>query len=98
MLEHLLLAQAKTSGPAAPGSDLPPIPWLAVTVIAAGLGLFSLLLMLPRRYKRCPSNRILVIYGKTGGGNAARCIHGGAAFVMPLIQDYDYLNLEPIQI
>jgi flotillin len=41
---------------------------------------------------------VLVIYGKTGGGNAARCIHGGAAFVVPLIQDFDYLDLDPIQI
>jgi flotillin len=55
-------------------------------------------MLLIRRYKRCPSNRVLVIYGKTGGGNAARCIHGGASFVMPLIQDYAYLNLDPIQI
>src|SRR5207248_5528871 len=45
-----------------------------------------------------PSNRVLVIYGKTGGGNAARCVHGGAAFVVPLIQDYAYLSLDPIQI
>jgi flotillin len=47
-----------------------------------------------KRYKRCPSNNILVIYGKTNQG-AARCIHGGAAFVWPLIQAYDYLDLEP---
>ncbi len=47
------------------------------------------------RYKRCPSNKILVIYGKTGGGSAAKCVHGGAAFVLPLLQDYEYLDLEP---
>ncbi|MEW6348110.1 MAG: SPFH domain-containing protein [Thermodesulfobacteriota bacterium] len=46
------------------------------------------------RYKRCPSNRILVIYGRTGEG-AAKCIHGGAAFVWPVFQDYAWLNLEP---
>jgi flotillin len=46
------------------------------------------------RYKRCPSNRVLVIYGKTGKG-AAKCVHGGAAFVWPLVQAYDYLDLEP---
>ncbi len=46
------------------------------------------------RYRRCPSNRILVVYGRTGKG-AAKTIHGGAAFVWPLIQDYAYLNLEP---
>ena len=48
--------------------------------------------------RRCPSNRVLVIYGKAGGGEASKCIHGGAAFVWPLIQDFAYLSLEPIQI
>ena len=38
------------------------------------------------RYKRCPSDKILVIYGKTGGGRSSKCIHGGASFIMPLIQ------------
>src|ERR671937_186297 len=71
-------------------------PW--PLVLAAAVVLFSFVILLAQRYKRCPSNRVLVIYGKTGGGNAARCVHGGAAFVVPLIQDYDYLNLEPIQI
>jgi flotillin len=53
-----------------------------------------MLITLLQRYKRCPSNKILVIYGKTGSG-AAKCVHGGAAFVWPLIQAYDYLDLEP---
>ena len=44
------------------------------------------------RYKRCPSNKVLVIFGKTGRG-VARTIHGGAAFVWPLVQDYAYLDL-----
>jgi len=59
---------------------------------------FGFLMTLARRYKRCPSNRVLVIYGKVGGGNTAKTIHGGAAFVWPLIQDHAYLSLEPIQI
>jgi len=46
------------------------------------------------RYKRCPSNRILVVYGKTGQG-AARCVHGGAAFVWPVLQSFEWLDLEP---
>src|SRR5260370_31847644 len=58
----------------------------------------SFLMMIVGRYKRCPSNRVLVIFGKVGGGNTAKCIHGGAAFVVPLLQDYAYLSLEPIQI
>ena len=60
-----------------------------------GLVVIALFMTLVSRYKRCPSNRILVIYGKTGSGMAARTIHGGAAFVWPLLQDYAYLDLEP---
>src|SRR3954464_6534812 len=74
------------------------IPWPAIGALAAGLVAFGLLMLIVKRYKRCPSNRVLVIYGKTGGGNAARCIHGGAAFVMPLIQAHAYLCLDPIKI
>jgi len=68
-----------------------------VTVFLVLLLLFivaAVFIMLAARYKRCPSNKILVIYGKTGSG-AARCVHGGAAFVWPLFQAYDYLELEP---
>jgi flotillin len=90
-----LLADA---GLALSSKNLTELPWPLITAAAAGVVLFSFLILLARRYKRCPSNRVLVIYGKTGGGNAARCVHGGAAFVVPLIQDYAYLSLEPIQI
>jgi len=78
------------------GTD--PNVLLALIALAVGLILLSALVLLVKRYKRCPSNRILVIYGKTSRGNAAKCVHGGAAFVWPLIQDYQYLTLEPIQI
>ncbi len=50
------------------------------------------------RFKRCPSDMILVIYGRVGSGQSARCIHGGGAFVMPLIQDYSFLRLTPMTI
>jgi flotillin len=46
------------------------------------------------RFKRCPANKILVIYGKTGKG-AANCVHGGAALVWPVLQSYEWLDLEP---
>jgi flotillin len=55
-------------------------------------------MFLAKRYKRCPSNRILVIYGRVGKDKSAICIHGGGAFVWPLIKDYQYLALEPITI
>jgi flotillin len=54
--------------------------------------------ILVRQYKRCPSNRILVVYGKVAGERAARCIHGGGTFVVPLLQSYSFLSLEPMTI
>jgi flotillin len=51
-----------------------------------------------KRYRRCPSDQILVIFGKVGKGQSARCIHGGGAFIWPLIQDYAYMSLTPITI
>ncbi|MER3319736.1 MAG: SPFH domain-containing protein [Allomuricauda sp.] len=62
------------------------------------LFIFIIIISFIRRYKRCPSDRILVVYGKVGTGNSAKCIHGGAAFVWPVIQDYEYLDLTPISI
>ena len=65
-----------------------------VLTIILLLVVFLLFVTFISRYKRCPSNKILVVYGKTGKG-AAKCVHGGAAFVLPLLQDYEYLDLEP---
>jgi len=56
--------------------------------------LIGILFLFVNRFKRCPSNRILVIYGKTGQG-AAKCVHGGAAFVWPVLQASAWLDLEP---
>ena len=50
------------------------------------------------RYKRCQSDKVLVIYGKTGSGRSSKCVHGGASFVWPLIQDYQWLDLTPLPI
>ena len=69
-----------------------------IAVIFAILFVFVFLIILIRRYKRCPSDRILVVYGKVGGGQSAKCIHGGAAFIFPVIQDYQFLNLTPMSI
>lgn len=59
---------------------------------------FGTLIFIASRYRRCPSDRILVVYGKVAGQKSARCFHGGAAFVWPVIQDYAYLSLTPIPI
>ena len=64
-----------------------------VVVVLATFAAFA------RRYRRCPSDKILVVYGKIGGGGlSARCHHGGAAFIWPIIQDYQFLELTPIPI
>ena len=69
-----------------------------IILIGAFVGLFFLMaLFFVSRYRRCPSDKILVIYGRTGQGSA-KCIAGGAEFVWPVIQDYEYLDLSPISI
>ena len=68
------------------------IPGLLAVVVVGFLAVMM------RAYKRCPSNRVLVIFGRRRAGDAAQCIHGGAHFVKPLLEDYDWLHLDPMQI
>ncbi len=70
---------------------------VALIVVPVLLVLFFVTLLV-RQYKRCPSNRVLVIYGKISGQRAAKCIHGGGSFVIPLLQSYAFLSLEPLTI
>ena len=65
-------------------------------MIAAALMLISIFVFIANQYKRCPSNKIIVVYGKTGGEKTAKCVHGGGTFIIPLIQDYGVLSLEPM--
>ncbi|MBN2765163.1 MAG: flotillin family protein [Paludibacteraceae bacterium] len=66
-------------------------------IIILAVVIFVTISALVSRYKRCPSDKILVVYGKTGG-TSAKCIHGGGAFIWPVIQDYAYLDLKPLSI
>jgi flotillin len=50
------------------------------------------------RYKKCPSNKILVIYGKVAGGKSCVTLHGGGAFIWPIIQSYQFMSLEPMRL
>ncbi|HKU41221.1 MAG TPA: SPFH domain-containing protein [Polyangiales bacterium] len=70
----------------------------AVVVITFVVLIVATLMFLAARYKRCPSDQVLVIFGKVGEGMSSRCIHGGGAFIWPLIQDYRYLSLTPLSI
>ncbi|KYG85581.1 flotillin [Roseivirga seohaensis] len=75
-----------------------------ILIAVVAVFIFVMLIGLFKRYKRCPSDRILVVYGRVGNnagtdtGRSAKCIHGGAAFVWPVIQDYAFLDLTPISI
>ena len=60
--------------------------------------LVFLFMAIVNRYRRCPSDKILVIYGNRGNSKSAKCVHGGGAFVWPIIEDYAYLSLTPIGI
>ena len=80
---------------------LPPSVLIAVVVVVVLV--FSLLLMCLARYRRCPSDKVMVIYGKVGqnkdgSARSARCIHGGAAFIWPVVQSYEYMDLTPMSI
>ena len=78
----------------AAGVDTPMII-LLITILVVGLGM---LIFFFSRYQKCPSDRILVIYGKTGPRQSSKCLHGGAAFIWPVIQAYEFLDLTPIPI
>lgn len=74
--------------------------YLILIIVFVIIVTFSAIL---KRYRRCPSDKVLVIYGKTGKNahgsiSSARCIHGGAAFIWPVFQDYAFLDLKPISI
>ena len=69
-----------------------------LAVLAFMILVVTTMMFLASRYKRCPSDMILVVYGKVGEGQSSRCIHGGGTLVWPLIQDYAFLKLTPMTI
>ena len=81
--------------------------WVAGLIAAIVVAVVLLLIMLMvfiSRYKKCPSDKVMVIYGKLkrakGGAPQAssKCIHGGAQFVWPFFQAYSFLDLTPISL
>lgn len=71
------------------------ITYLSATVIIFLLFLFSTVIFLAKLYRRCPSNKILVVYGRVAGSKTVQCYHGGGTFVWPLIQGCTFLDLTP---
>lgn len=72
--------------------------YIIFSAVAALLVVVVLFISVLSRYKRCPSDKILVIYGRVAKGQTAKCVHGGAAFVWPITQSYAMLDLTPIQV
>jgi uncharacterized membrane protein YqiK len=60
------------------------LPYILVMAVLVCIFFFVVVAVFVKQFKTCPSNRVLVIYGRTGKGGAAKTIHGGAAFVWPL--------------
>lgn len=78
-------------------------PFVIGFITVAVVIFFTLLILIVSRFRKCPSDKIMVVYGKVGSNadgtaRSARCIHGGASFVWPVFQAYEYLDLTPISI
>lgn len=77
--------------------------WGVILIIVAAILLFTTVIVVLSRYRKCPSDKIMVIYGKVGSNKdgsarSAKCIHGGAALIWPVVQAYEYLDLTPLSI
>jgi flotillin len=72
--------------------------FIIAAIVAFVTLIFFSILYLTTRYKRCPSDQILVIYGRVEGGKSSKTMHGGGALIWPLIQDYAFLSLTPMTI
>lgn len=70
--------------------------FILISIISLALLLLGTIVFLFSCFKKCPSNKLLVIYGKLHGDAAFRCIHRGSIFVWPIIQKYQWLDLSPI--
>jgi flotillin len=74
------------------------VTFLVLAVIVFISILFFAAMFMASRYKRCPSDKVLVISGRVGKGQSSRCMHGGGAFVWPVVQEARYLSLTPMTI
>ncbi|MDR0453507.1 MAG: hypothetical protein LBH05_01695 [Deferribacteraceae bacterium] len=71
---------------------------VAVLIFLTIIAVFPVFLVLTKRYKVIPSDKIIVIFGRVGGKRSSLCQHGGARFIWPLIQDFRFLDLTPMTI
>jgi flotillin len=74
------------------------LPLLILAVVVFIILMFFAVIFMTSRYKRCPSDKVLVLSGRVGKGLSSRCMHGGGAFVWPVVQEYRYMSLTPLTI
>jgi len=76
-----------------------PNPVTVIVVLILSFALLGVLWALAKRYKKVPPNEVLVVYGRrTTEGRGYRVVAGGAAFIIPLLEDYSTISLNLIQI
>lgn len=77
---------------------------IAIIIVVAVILIITMVMIFATRYKKCPSDKIMVIYGRIrkrnadGSKKSSICIHGGAKMVWPFIQGYQYMDLTPLSI
>ena len=79
---------------------------MELSSIAILIGVIAFVLILSTvvvisRYVKCKPNEILIKYGRIGKGKdavkSAKIVHGKGTFVVPIVQGYATMSLEPIQ-
>jgi flotillin len=77
---------------------------LPVVVVGLLLAALSTFVAFARNYRKCPPNKVLVVFGrkhqqgKDQERKGYRLITGGSAFVLPLFEDFTYIGLETFSV
>jgi len=69
--------------------------FLSTGVLFFILFIFVTISFISKLYRRCPSNKVLVVFGRVGKNRSVQCYHGGGTLVWPLIQGSAYMDLTP---
>lgn len=68
---------------------------LLIAVLAIVAGVFAPILLYSWRYKKVPPDRAMVVYGrKQIGKKGYQVISGGAKFIVPIVESYEFLPLD----
>lgn len=71
---------------------------ILVAAVAGALVLVVVLVWLTSRYRECPPNHLMVVYGRMGGGATHVVLREGGRFVWPIIQDSLTMSRAPLNV